>query len=96
MTQGMVWLIPNETRVNSNFEPTNFSRIWLLKNPIHLKVSIKKGKKGHFKSKFSKPFYPLENLGPFCRDLFGRSTLIIIENLTTFFQATMAHCHDYS
>lgn len=65
ITKAMVWIISNETQVNSNFEPANSSRIWLFKNPIHLKVSIKKGKKELccFKSEFSNPFYPLEKLG---------------------------------
>lgn len=66
MTHTGVWLKPNETQVSSNSEPANSSRIWLLKTPIHLKVSIKRGEEGLycFKSDFIHPFYPVENLRP--------------------------------
>lgn len=66
MTQTGIWLKPNGTQANSNSEPVNSSSIWLLKTPIHLKVSIKKEVEGLycFKSEFSHSFYPLENLGP--------------------------------
>lgn len=43
MTQTGVWLKPNETQMNSNFECTNFSRFGFFKIAIHLKVNIKKG-----------------------------------------------------
>ena len=66
MTHAGVWLKPNETQVSSNSEAANSYRIWLLKTPIHLKVSIKRGEEGLycFKLDFSHPFYPLENLRP--------------------------------
>lgn len=29
----MFWLVSNEIQMNSNFEPANYSRIWLFKKP---------------------------------------------------------------
>lgn len=61
-----IWLKPNETQMNSNFESANSFRICLSKAPIDLKVSIKKRQEELycFKSKFSHSFYPLGNREP--------------------------------
>lgn len=53
-------------KANSNLEPANSSRIWLLKTPIHVKGSIKKGGEELYclRSELSRSFYPLGHLAP--------------------------------